>query len=124
MNAIEQLYRNLGLVTEDGYVKVNDQLWVKSRPYNEHSWNQADKSTLPTKEELNEIHLKFQEIIQIQESCELDSLKQILDHYCSWAWSSTEEDDFCAWEQRMIDGIQNDLDKDNFDWVVPVRRSL
>ena len=124
MNAIVRLYLNSGLVTKDGYVKVRDGLWVASGPYQEQSWHDVDKSTLPNKEELNEIYLKIQKLIQIQEACGLESLRQILDSCCLWTWSSTEENDFDAWEQRMSDGIQNDLDKDNFDLVIPVRRYL
>ena len=124
MNAIVRLYLNSGLVTKDGYVKVRDGLWVASGPYQEQSWHDVDKSTLPNKEELNEIYLKIQKLIQIQEACGLESLRQILDSYCLWTWSSTEENDFDAWEQRMSDGYQNDLDKDNFDLVIPVRRYL
>jgi len=124
MNAIKQLYINSGLITEDGYVKVNDKLWVKSGPYKEQSWNKADKSTLPTKEELNEIHLKLQELIQIQEACGLDSLRKILEEDYPWAWSSTEYSTYNAWEQRMSDGNHDYFSKGYAIWVVPVRRSL
>jgi len=122
MNAIETLYRNVGFITEDGYVKVNDNLWVSSGPYQGQSWNKADKSTLPTKEELHEIYLKFQELIQIQEICGLDSLRQILDEEYSWIWSSTEYNAGNAWGQRMSDGFQNSSGKSNGSWVVPIRR--
>jgi len=123
MNAIKQLYINSGLITEDGYVKVNDKLWVKSGPYKEQSWNKADKSTLPTKEELNEIHLKLQELIQIQEACGLDSLRKILEEDYPWVWSSTEYFTNGAWFQRMIDGIQNVNYRGNVYWAVPIRRT-
>ena len=122
MNAIETLYRNAGLVTEDGYVKVRDGLWVASGPYQEQSWNDADKSILPTKEELNEIYLNLQELIQIQEICGLDSLQQILEDTLPWVWSSTEYDTSSAWFQRMSDGSQSHLLKSRDNWVVPIRR--
>jgi len=121
MNAIEQLYINAGFVTEDGYIKVNDKLWVKSEPYEKKSWLNADKSILPTKEELNEIHLKFQELILIQEACGLDSLRKILGTY-PWAWSSTECSAVIAWGQRMGDGSQDSGGKSYGLWIVPVRR--
>ena len=121
MNAIYQLYLNTGLITEDGYVKVRDGLWVKSGPYKEQRWNETDKSTLPTKDELNEIYLKLQELIQIQEACELPSLRQILDDSYPLVWSSTEYNSNYAWSQRMSDGNQfNDKFLDY--WVVPTRR--
>jgi len=123
MNAIEQLYRNAGLVTEDGYVKVRDGLWVASGPYQEQSWNKTDKSILPTKEELNEIYLKLQELIQTQESCELESLQQILEDTLSWVWSSTEYGTVIAWVQRMSDGYQTSYCKYSDYWVVPIRRT-
>jgi len=122
MNAIETLYRNADLVTKDGYVKVRDGLWVASRPYEKKSWRNADKSTLPTKEELNEIYLKLQELIQIQECCGLDSLKQILDSDYYWVWSSTEYSTYFAWIQRMSAGNQTTTNKANDVWVVPIRR--
>jgi len=126
MDAIIKLYRNAGLITKDGYVKVNDKLWVKPGPYKEKSWNKTDKSILPNKEELNEIYLKFQEIILIQEACGLDSLKQILEEDDrSWIWSSTEYDDTAnanAWTQRMSAGYQYIRNKTFDGWVVPVRR--
>jgi len=123
VNAIEQLYRNAGLVTEDGYVKVNDKLWVKSGPYEKQSWYDADKSILPTKEELNEIYLRVQELIQIQESCGLESLQRILDTSFTWAWSSTEYNPYGAWLQRMSDGNQYYGLKTNDYWAVPIRRT-
>ena len=122
MNAIETLYRNAGFVTEDGYVKVRDGLWVKSGPYQEQTWNDADNSVLPTKEELHEIYLKIQELTQIQESCGLDSLKQILDDDCPWVWSSTEYNANYAWLQSMSDGDQSGYVKTSGFWVVPIRR--
>ena len=122
MNAIETLYRNTGFVTEDGYVKVNDNLWVKSGPYERQSWNDADKSILPSKEELHEIYLKLQELTQTQESCGLDSLKQILDSPYLWIWSSTEYSADFAWEQRISDGTQYYTSKTLDTWVIPVRR--
>jgi len=123
MNAIETLYRNAGLVTEDGYVKVRDGLWVASGPYQEQSWNSADKSILPTKEELNEIYLKLQELIQIQEICGLDSLIKILEEDFPWVWSSTEYGTYSAWGQRMSDGNQSHYGKGYAIWVVPIRRT-
>jgi len=122
MNAIRQLYRNAGLVTEDGYIKVNDKLWVASGRYEIKTWHDADKSILPTKEELNEIYLKFQELTQIQESCGLESLEQILYSRFSWVWSSTEYDTTNAWKQRISGGYQGFKPKDIDYWVVPVRR--
>ena len=124
MNAIETLYRNLGLVTEDDYIKVRDGLWVKSGPYEKQSWHDADKSVLPTKEELKEIYLKLQEIIKIQESCGLPSLRQILEEDYPWVWSSTEYSTYSAWSQRMSDGNQTSLFKAIDSWVIPVRMSL
>jgi len=123
MNAIKKLYRNAGLITKDGYVKVRDGLWVKSGPYQEQSWHDTDKSILPTKEELNEIYLKIQELIQIQEACGLDSLRQILDDEYPWVWSSTEYNATSAWMQRMSDGNQSDNYKNVDNWVVPIRRT-
>jgi len=123
MNAIRQLYINSGLVTEDGYVKVRDGLWVASGPYQEQSWNSADKSILPTKEELNEIYLKLQELIQIQEICGLDSLIKILEEDFPWVWSSTEYGTYSAWLQKMIDGTQYCYTKYGDNWVVPIRRT-
>jgi len=123
MNAIRQLYRNSGLITEDGYIKLRDGLWIKSGPYKEQTWNNADKSTLPTKEELNEIYLKFQELIQIQESCGLHSVRQILDTSFTWAWSLTECSADYAWLQRMSNGSQS-LNHKYYDGrVIPIRRS-
>ena len=123
MNAIEQLYRNSGLVTEDGYVKVRDGLWIKSGPYKRQSWDDADKSILPSKEELHEIYLKLQELIQTQESCGLPSLKQILDSPYLWIWSSTEYLTDFAWLQRMSDSTQYYTSKALNTWVVPIRRT-
>ena len=122
MNAIETLYRNVGFITEDGYVKVRDGLWVKSGPYKRQSWNDADKSVLPTKEELHEIYLKLQELIQTQECCGLPSLQQISKDRFPWVWSSTEYNAGNAWGQRMSDGFQNSSGKSNGSWVVPIRR--
>jgi len=122
MNAIEQLYRNAGFVTEDGYIKVRDGLWVKSGPYQEQTWHDADKLTLPTKEELNEIYLKLQELIQIREACGLESLQQILEDEYPWVWSSTEYNATNAWIQRMSDGNQNSNTMYSGYWVVPIRR--
>ena len=122
MNTIETLYLNAGLITEDGYVKVNDKLWVKSGPYQEQEWHDADKLVLPTKEELHEIYLKIQELIQIQEACRLPSLQQILDDDCPWVWSSDDYDDYYAWIQRMSGGFQLSNSKYNDYWVVPIRR--
>jgi len=122
MNAIEQLYRNSGLITEDGYIKVRDGLWVKSGPYQEQTWNDVDKSTLPNKEELHEIYLKIQELIQIQEICGLKSLQQILKDGYTWIWSSTEYNANYAWTQRMSDGNQSNNSKNSDYWVVPIRR--
>ena len=125
MNAIKKLYRNAGLVTKDGYVKVNDNLWVKTGLYEIQSWDDADKSILPTKAELNEIYLKIQELIQIQETCGLESLSQILDidrHH--WAWSSTERDGGTAWLQSLNYGGQTYGTKCSALWVVPIRRTL
>ena len=125
MNAIETLYRNTGLVTEDGYVKVRDRLWIASRPYEKRSWYDADKSILPNKEELNEIYLKLQELIQIQESCGLESLRRILNSDFPWIWSSsTEYDASNAWIQSMSDGYQYTNPKYTDYWIVPIRRSL
>jgi len=123
MNAIEQLYRNTGFVTEDGYIKLRDGLWVKSGPYKEQSWNKTDKSILPTKEELNEIYLKLQELIQIQEICGLDSLIKILEENYPWVWSSTEYSTYNAWRQRMSDGTQIINAKSYAYLVVPIRRT-
>ena len=123
MNVIETLYRNTGFITVDDYVKIRDGLWVKSGPYKRQSWNDADKSILPSKEELHEIYLKFQELIQIQEACGLPSLKQILDSPYLWIWSSTEYSADFAWEQRISDGTQYYTSKALNIWVVPVRRT-
>ena len=122
MNAIETLYRNSSLVTEDGYIKVNDNLWVKSGPYQEQSWHDVDKSTLPNKEELNEIYLKFQELILMQEACGLDSLRQILEDEYPWVWSSTEYSAIVAWIQRVSDGTRSYNFKSSDYWGVPIRR--
>jgi len=122
MNAVEQLYRNSGLVTEDGYVKVNDNLWVKFGPYQEQEWKDTDKSVLPTKDELHEIYLKFQELILMQEACKLDSLNQILDSDFSWVWSSTEDCDDFLKIQKMSDGSCSGGRKNSY-WVIPVRRT-
>jgi len=122
MNAIETLYRNAGLITKDGYIKVRDGLWVKPGPYQEQSWD-YDESTIPYKEELHEIYLKFQELIQIQEACGLDSLQQILEKDFPWVWSSTKYGSRSAWIQRMSDGIQNSYFKNCNYWVVPIRRN-
>jgi len=124
MNAIETLYRNAGLVTEDDYIKVRDGLWVKSGPYEKQSWHDADKSILPTKEELKEIYLKLQEIVQIQESCGLESLRRILNSNYSWAWSSIEYNDNYAWLQQLTIGNQDDYPKHYVFWIVPVKRSV
>jgi len=123
MNAIKQLYRNSGLVKKDGYVKVRDNLWVKSGPYREQTWHKADKSILPTKEELHEIYIKIQELIQIQEICGLDSLQQILESEYPWIWSSTECGSHDTWVQRMSDGYRFGNGKSIGNWVVPVRRT-
>jgi len=123
VNAIEQLYRNAGLVTEDGYVKVRDGLWIASGPYQEQSWNKADKSTLPTKEELKEIRPKLQDLILIQESCGLPSVRQILEEDHHWVWSSTEYNADFACVQRMSDGFQSNSIKNYANWVIPIRRS-
>ena len=123
MNAIEQLYRNSGLVTEDGYVKVRDGLWIASGIYKRQSWNDADKSILPTKEELHEIYLKLQELIQIQEACGLPSLKQLLESAYPWIWSSTEYDTTNTWMCNISNGDNLNYYKDNCDWVVPIRRT-
>jgi len=125
MNAIETLYRNAGLVTEDGYVKVRDGLWIKSGPYQEQKWNDVDKTILPTKEELHEIYIKIQELIQIQEACGLDSLQQILEDEFPWIWSSTVSEYITndAWFQSMSYGDQNYNNKLIDNWVVPIRRS-
>jgi len=122
MNAIETLYRNAGLVTIDGYVKVNDKLWVKSGPYEVQSWHDVDKSILPTNKELNEIHLKFKELIQIQESCGLPSVKQILENTFHWVWGSTESNANISWLQRMSDGYQANPSETSSNWIVPIRR--
>jgi len=123
MNAIETLYRNSGLITEDGYIKVRDGLWVKSGPYQEQTWHKADKSTLPTKEELHEIYLKLQELICIQESCGLESVRQILEDEYPWVWSSTEFSAINVYFQRMIDGSPLVNVKHYDCWVVPIRRN-
>jgi len=124
MNAIEQLYRNSGLVTEDGYIKIRDGLWVKSGPYQEQTWDGAsDTASLPAREELREIYMKLQELIQIQEVCGLDSLRQILDSCCPWVWSSTEYNNGGAWVQKMIDSSQYCCSKISVYWIIPVRRS-
>jgi len=125
MNAIRQLYRNAGLVTEDGYVKVRDGLWVKLGPYEAQSWRNANNTaTLPAREELNEIHLKFQELIQIQEICRLPSLKKILESRSPWVWSSTKCGSGDAWTQAMIYGNQDHFNKVYSLWVIPIRRSV
>jgi len=119
-----QLYINAGFVTEDGYVKVNDKLWVKSGPYRQRTWlNIEFKFSLPTKEELNEIYLKLQELIKIQDDCDMLSLREILDNDWSWVWSSTEYDAYGAWIQRMRGGLQDEICKDSEAWVISVRRS-
>ena len=123
MNAIRQLYINSGLITEDGYVKVNDNLWVKSGPYEKKSWYDTDKSILPTKEELHEIYLKVQELIQIQENCGLKSFQQISKDRFPWTWSSTEYNSSSAWCQRVSDGGQGGHYKSVGNWVVPIRRN-
>jgi len=124
MNAIETLYRNTGFVTEDGYVKVRDGLWVKSGLYQEQKWHDVDDYTIPTEEELHEIYLKLQELIQIQESCGLDSLRQILASNYSWVWSSSEYNANIAWTRRMSDGYQANPSETVVSWVIPIRRSL
>jgi len=134
MNAIEQLYINAGLVTEDGYVKVRDGLWVKSGPYERQSWNDADKSILPSKEELHEIYLKLQELIQIQECCGLDSLRQISEEKdpdndvftslgtvlsCSWVGESLRY----IYTKDMIKGNEyGSYTNSSPSWVIPIRR--
>ena len=123
MNAIETLYRNTGFVTEEGYIKVNDKLWVKSGPYERQIWNKADKSILPTKEELHEIYLKLQELIQIQEACGLESLQQIPSDNYPWVLSSTEYNAYGVWDQRMNDGSKDINGKIYADWIVPIRRT-
>ena len=123
MNAIETLYLNSVLVTEDGYVKVRDGLWMASGIYKRQSWNDADKSILPTKEELHEIYLKLQELIQIQKACGLPSLKQVLKDAYPWIWSLTEYDYTNAWMCNIRNGDNLNYYKDNCDWVVPVRRT-
>ena len=122
MNAIEQLYRNSKLVTKDGYVKVRNGLWVKSGPYQEQEWYDTDKSILPTNKELNEIRLKFQELIQIQEACGLPSLQQILEDEYPWVWVSAEYNPNNPWLQRMSDGYLANPSETSSNWVIPVRR--
>jgi len=124
MNAVEQLYRNSGLVTEDGYIKVRDKLWIKSGPYQDQTWDGANNNeTLPTREELREIYMKFQELTQIQESCGLDSLRQIPDSCCPWVWSWSESSNGGAWVQNMISSSQYSCSKNSFYWIIPVRRT-
>jgi len=123
MNAIETLYRNAGLITEDGYVKVNDKLWIKSGPYGNQSWNKADKSTLPTKEELHEIYLKLQELILIQIACGLHSLRQIVASRCPFVWSSIGYSSTDACLQILNNGYLFHTSKTSVFWIIPVRRS-
>jgi len=129
MNAIETLYLNAGLITEDGYVKVRDGLWVKSGPYQEQSWDEAFRSILPTKEELKEIYLNIKEVIQTQETCGLSSLRQILEYGYSWVWSSTEynystkcNNSMCC-IQKMKDGSLSGNHKSIDNWIIPIRRT-
>jgi len=123
MNAIKKLYRNAGLITKDGYIKVNDKLWVKSGPYQEQKLTDVDKFELPNKDELNEIRLKIKEIIQTQETCGLPSLRQILECGYSWAWSSTEHSNIRNWIQKMSDGNRGYNHKSIDNWFIPIRRA-
>ena len=119
MNAIEQLYRNSGLVTEDGYVKVNDKLLVKSGPYQEKAWHCIDESDLhllPTKAELDEIYLKVQELIQIQEACGLKSLKRILNKKNPQVWSDQ------AFVKCLKTGVFYPKNKSYIHFLIFVRR--
>jgi len=69
MNAIRQLYRNTGLVTEDGYIKVNDKLWVTSGPYERKPIKNLKRKDLPTEEEALEILLNIDKIASVQCNC-------------------------------------------------------
>jgi len=122
MNAIRQLYRNAGLVTEDGYVKVRDGLRVKSGPYQEQSWDDADKSALPTKKELHEIYLKIQELILIQESCGLPSVRQILDNGYPLVWTSEEDTPWHSFYQDLQTSERQSSAQSITLFVVPVKR--
>jgi len=123
MSAIRQLYFNADLVTIDGYIKVRDGLWVASGPYQEQTWRKADKSSiLPTKKELHEIYLKLQELIQIQESCGLDSLRQILEDVCPLVWTSEEETPWHSFFQDLRTSERLSGAQSVPLFVVPVKR--
>jgi len=124
MNAIEALYRSAGLVTEDDYVKVRDGLWIASDIYTFKSWFRARRNEyLPSKDELNEIYLKLQELILIQKACYLPCLDVILKDKYPSVWSSTEYGSVSAWFQNMKDGSVDNFNKDHLHWVIPVRRT-
>lgn len=75
---MKEAFKNLGIVTGDDYIKVREGLWIACGPYEEKSWYQKkEKDTIPDMEELTKISLKLHNIITIQESCGLLSLKQI-----------------------------------------------
>lgn len=132
---MKEAFINLGIVSEDGYVKVRDGLWVASGPYKKSDWDNADKDILGTKEELYDIHLNLKRIIEIQEECGLDSLKQLFfDDYSfyPWAWSKeevVEENDMLfhedeAWISMLKSGNKCIGCKHHILWILPIRREV
>lgn len=77
---------------------------------------QAEGGRCPTIDELTGIFLNKDKINAALKAANLPALKE------SWYWSSTEYDDYGAWELRMSDGYRNYYTKFNYinEYVRPV----
>ena len=86
MNVIETLYINSGRLTKDGYIKVNDKLWVSSGPYENKPIEHLKRKDLPTEEEALEILLNIDKIASVQCNCRFVGRidLSVSCHDCSW----------------------------------------
>lgn len=117
MNAVEQLYRNAGLITEDGYVKVNDKLWI-SLAIEDCAPTDLDYDLVPTWEEAHCIQKKLPELITIQDSCgKQESLRSILSSLYPSIWIGKEYD------FNLISGCAEYALGFCYRWWIKVRRS-
>jgi len=127
VNAVEQLYRNSGLITEDNYIKVNDKLWVG--PFRTESMyyirDIGVAQDLTSSKELEEIISKKKEIIAIQESCGIPSLRQIFEDKYRNLWISDDigERDSTRVTIRVTGVLHyHYLFNASEDWCILVRR--
>jgi len=130
MNAIETLYRNSGLVTEDNYIKVNDKLWVG--PFGQESMsymkNIGQAQNIASSKDLEEIISEYLEIVAIQEACGIPSVRQIFEKKYSTIWIS---DDIGETESSRVSVKLTHLNttssfhhmfNESEDWCILVRR--